>query len=80
MNAKQEEAIFRMVLAIIQSGRWPVPEDLRKCVDLSDAMLGLGMLLDTGAEVVGTLLDVEQWRATRAAPKGGPDPHQPPRR
>lgn len=66
MNPQQEEAIIRMILAIIQSGRWPMPEDLRRCVELSDSMLGLGMLLDTGAEVASTLLDVEQWRSARS--------------
>lgn len=66
LSPQQSEAVVRMVLAILASGRWPGPEDLRRCVELSDELLGLGMLLEAGAETVGALLDVDEWRARRS--------------
>lgn len=69
LTPQQSEAVVRMVLAILASGRWPGPEDLRRCVELSDELLGLGLLLEAGAETVGTLLNVDQWRGRRSQPR-----------
>lgn len=74
LSPPQSEAVLRMVLAILASGRWPGPNDLRRCVDISEELLGLGCLLEVGAESVGELMDVESWRAKRGAP-ASPRPH-----
>lgn len=63
----QLELITRMVLAILASGRWPSPEDLRQSIALSDELLGLGALLDVGAETAEALFSVEEWRSKRAS-------------
>lgn len=71
VSSLQSEAVFQMVLAIIASGRWPDPRDLRRCLDISEELLGLGCLLEVGAETAGELVDAERWRAKRG-PKASP--------
>lgn len=67
LSAAQTELIVRTVLAIVESGRRPTPEDLNGCFAPSDEMLGLGALLETGAETVGAILSKDEWRAKRSA-------------
>lgn len=65
MSPIQSDMIVRMVLAIIQSGRWPSSEDLRNCVALSDEILGLGALLEAKSAIAPEAMSVAHWRKSR---------------
>lgn len=72
LSPAQADAVLRLVVAIIASGRWPTPEDVQKCVELSDELLGLGALLETGAEVIGTVGSLTALRDRRREARGEP--------
>lgn len=81
LSPAQADAVLRMVSAIIASGRWPTPEDLQRCVELSDELLGLGALLETGAEVVEGIGSLTARRDRRREARGElPTPPRPGRR
>jgi len=68
LTPAQQEMVIRIVLAIVASGRWPSPEDIRQSVQLSDELLGLGALLEAGAETAAAVMSVDEWRSKRAPP------------
>lgn len=76
LSPMQSEMVLRMALAIIASGRWPTREDLAQCVELSEEFLGLGALLETGAEAAAFISQAD-WRGQRTA-QPAPLPRRPP--